>query len=177
MNNEVLTKDNINILSLNYLYIPSIGGTIVINISKELELFKECDKKGSTYFGKFNIFHMNTWLYFFENKQLLNKTLYHTLYVNGKKYETSTSEEYVRILAKSYYASKDNADKESKKLFNNYKKTHVKVKDLLDFLQNKDKNDFVHFLDRGGDIGGYVIENIEDLKERLRVSSKLDEEW
>ena len=163
----VKTKDGINIKKLDFIYYIDMQTYEIIKIDLNLEKSKSINYKFHE-IGKYLSYPTTIRACTKYLLQFLNNTLKKHNNLNVERhicyFGTKSVNEIIEYASSFFYGDLKNVEKEKISMTNKYFEEHVKVKDLLDYLNKFKKEELVHFynedLEYGNSFKNILIKNI-----------------
>lgn len=175
----VKTKDDIDIKELDFIYYINMQTYEIIKIDLNLEKNKSIN---------YEFHEIGKYLSYSTTIRECTKYLLQFLNNTLKKYNNLNTERHIccfgtkpvnKIIehgASFFYGDLKNIEKERTHMINEYFEKHVKVKDLLDYLNKFEKQDLVHFCNEDPEYGN-SFKNIliKNISQEIVISKNLIE--
>jgi len=175
----VKTKDGINIKELDFIYYIDAGTYEIIKIDLNLEKSKSINYEFHE-IGKYVSYSTTVRECTKYLLQFLNNTLKKHNNLNAERHicclGTKPVNKIIKHGASFFYGDLENIEKEKTRMINEYFEKHVKVKDLLDYLNKFEKEDLIHFCNEDSEYGdSFKNILIKDISQEIVISKNLIE--
>lgn len=175
----IKTKDGINIKELDFIYYIDIQTYEIIKIDLNLEKSKSINYEFHE-IGKYLSYSTIVRECTKYLLQFLNNTLKKHNNLNVERYicyfGTKSVNEIIKHASSFFYGDLKNVEKEKISMTNKYFEEHVKVKDLLDYLNKFEKEDLIHFCNEDSEYGNsFKTILIKNISQEIVISKNLIE--